>query len=147
MGVITGDWERAFNGLGDIVKGVFDQIVNVARSSFNMIIGPLNAMLDTYNRANDVFGGPDIGPIKGFASGVTNFQGGLAYVHQGEVLTNLPRGTNVVTKTAANKMEPGGQRAITVVIEAANSMIISTDQSWDDIVRNKIKPALKRVEI
>jgi len=34
-------------------------------------------------------------PIPGFASGVENFGGGLAKVHGGEVLANLPAGTSV----------------------------------------------------
>ena len=36
-----------------------------------------------------------------FAGGVENFQGGLAYVHQGELLVNLPKGTDVIP---ANKV-------------------------------------------
>lgn len=34
--------------------------------------------------------------IPGFANGVENFGGGLAYVHKGEVLANLPTGTSVI---------------------------------------------------
>src|SRR5205823_1313056 len=33
---------------------------------------------------------------RSFASGVTNFAGGLAYVHQNELLVNMPRGTSVI---------------------------------------------------
>lgn len=33
--------------------------------------------------------------IPGFSSGVSNFGGGLAYVHAGEILANLPQGTDV----------------------------------------------------
>jgi hypothetical protein len=39
--------------------------------------------------------GTAFSPIPGFASGVENFEGGLAKVHGGEVLANLPRGTSV----------------------------------------------------
>jgi hypothetical protein len=38
------------------------------------------------------------GRLPSFARGVENFSGGLAYVHQGEVLANLPRGTDVIPK-------------------------------------------------
>jgi len=37
-------------------------------------------------------------PVPSFASGVQNFQGGMAKVHEGEMLVNLPRGTDVVPK-------------------------------------------------
>src|SRR6266581_2081261 len=43
-------------------------------------------------------------PIRRFASGVENFSGGMAFVHQGEVLMNLSRGTNVIP---ANKVSTG----------------------------------------
>lgn len=41
--------------------------------------------------------------ISGFAGGVTNFTGGLAYVHQGELLVNLPKGTDVISKQNAQR--------------------------------------------
>lgn len=43
----------------------------------------------------------------GFASGVTNFEGGLAYVHAGELLTNLPTGANVIPKAKTNQILSG----------------------------------------
>jgi hypothetical protein len=36
--------------------------------------------------------------VPSFAGGVTNFEGGLAYVHEGEVLAKLPKGSNVIPK-------------------------------------------------
>jgi hypothetical protein len=36
------------------------------------------------------------GYVPGFAKGVRNFPGGLAYVHAGEMLVNLPKGTDVI---------------------------------------------------
>lgn len=39
-----------------------------------------------------------------FASGVTNFAGGLAYVHQGELLVNMPKGTDVIPKKEVEQM-------------------------------------------
>lgn len=37
-----------------------------------------------------------------FAGGVENFEGGLAYVHQGEMLVNLPKGTDVIPNNRVN---------------------------------------------
>lgn len=45
----------------------------------------------------------------GFASGVTNFAGGLAYVHQNELLVNMPRGTSVLPAS-----HTGGGQHVTV---------------------------------
>lgn len=40
----------------------------------------------------------------GFAGGVTNFEGGLAYVHAGELLTNLPTGANVIPRAKTDRL-------------------------------------------
>lgn len=45
--------------------------------------------------------------IPGFSSGVTNFGGGLAYVHAGEILANLPSGTDVIPAHAVQAMGSG----------------------------------------
>lgn len=47
------------------------------------------------------------GKIPGFSSGVTNFSGGLAYVHAGEMLTNLAPGTNVIPAHTVSAMGKG----------------------------------------
>lgn len=52
------------------------------------------------------------GKIPGFSSGIENFSGGLAYVHQGEVLTNLAPGTSVIP---ANKV--GAMGGVTQVFD------------------------------
>ena len=55
----------------------------------------------------DIPGGgkiPQIPKIPGFKKGVTNFEGGLAYVHQDEMLMNLPKGTDVITASETKKM-------------------------------------------
>lgn len=48
------------------------------------------------------------GRIPGFSSGVTNFSGGLAYVHAGEMLTNLAPGTSVIPAHTVSAMGKGG---------------------------------------
>jgi hypothetical protein len=56
-----------------------------------------------------------------FASGVTNFEGGLAYVHQGELLVNLPPGTDVIPKSKVNL--GGGQgNNISITVQAGAFM-------------------------
>ena len=47
-------------------------------------------------------------PPPKFSSGVTNFQGGLAYVHQGEMLVNLPKGTDVLPAGQSNGKTANG---------------------------------------
>lgn len=56
--------------------------------------------------------GSFLGRIPGFANGVENFGGGLAYVHQGEVLMNLSKGTSVIPAHAVGAMGGGSTRVV-----------------------------------
>lgn len=47
-------------------------------------------------------------PVPKFASGVTNFAGGLAYVHRDEMLVNLPPRTDVIPRTKTPQQWGGG---------------------------------------
>jgi hypothetical protein len=67
------------------------QAANALMSSNSLFT--TGSMLENLSR----LGGPS-SPIPGFASGVQNFEGGLARVHGGEVLANLPAGTSVFPK-------------------------------------------------
>jgi hypothetical protein len=55
--------------------------------------------------------------IPGFSSGVSNFGGGLAYVHAGEILANLPQGTDVIPAHAVQAMGSKGGGTKIVQIE------------------------------
>lgn len=45
-GAFTGDWERAWEGVKEIFKGVFDSLVDIAQAPFNAINGMINGVLD-----------------------------------------------------------------------------------------------------
>lgn len=57
--------------------------------------------------------------IPGFSSGVTNFGGGLAYVHAGEILANLPQGTDVIPAHAVQAM--GSKTGVAQVVNVEPS--------------------------
>ena len=44
-GVFTGDWEKAWNGICDIFKGIWDTIVGIAKTPINMVIDLINGMI------------------------------------------------------------------------------------------------------
>lgn len=45
VGVFTGDWDRAWNGVKDIFKGVFEALVGIAKVPINGVIGLINGMI------------------------------------------------------------------------------------------------------
>ena len=44
-GVFTGDWEKAWEGIKKIFKGVWDALVNIVKTPINAIIGFINGMV------------------------------------------------------------------------------------------------------
>ena len=44
-GVFSGDWEKAWNGIKDILKGIWEMIVGLLKASVNLIIGVINGMI------------------------------------------------------------------------------------------------------
>lgn len=43
-GVFTGDWKKAWQGVKKIFKGVWDALVNIAKTPINLIIGLINGL-------------------------------------------------------------------------------------------------------
>jgi len=48
-GVFAGDWKKAWQGVVDIFKGVFQTISTVAKAPINAVIGALNSAIDGLN--------------------------------------------------------------------------------------------------
>lgn len=44
-GIFTGDWEKAWTGIKNIFKGVFDGLVSIVKTPINMIIDTINGMV------------------------------------------------------------------------------------------------------
>ena len=59
-GVFTGDWERAWQGVGQIVKGIFDWMVGAVKTPLNAIIGLLNGAVSAVNALINGFNSIDI---------------------------------------------------------------------------------------
>lgn len=46
VGVFTGDWKRAWEGVKEIFKGVFEALVGIAKVPINGVIGLINGMIN-----------------------------------------------------------------------------------------------------
>ena len=47
--MFSGDWEKAWNGIKDIFEGVFEGLVDIAKTPINAIIGGFNSVLGLVN--------------------------------------------------------------------------------------------------
>ena len=50
VGVFTGDWEKAWQGIVDVFGGIFKTIVNLVRTPLNFVIRMINSFLDLISK-------------------------------------------------------------------------------------------------
>ncbi len=49
VGIFTGDWKRAWNGVKEIFQGIFDSLLAIAKAPLNGLIALLNTLIDGLN--------------------------------------------------------------------------------------------------
>lgn len=50
VGIFTGDWEKAWEGVKDIFGGIFDALVGLAKAPINLIIDAMNMLIRGVNK-------------------------------------------------------------------------------------------------
>ena len=115
-GVFTGDWKRAWEGVKNIFKGVFDGLVALAKAPINAIIGLVNGLIQGVNNMiaslNKIkINVPDWVPGMGGKSFGFNLSqiGKLAYLAQGGILS---AGSAIVCERGPELLTMSGSRAI-----------------------------------
>ncbi|MFQ9697601.1 MAG: phage tail tape measure protein, partial [Zhenhengia sp.] len=155
VGVFTGNWEKAWQGVKDIFSGIFEGIVGVCKSVINTIIGFINGGIRGLNkltniRLPDFLGGKQIGfsipEIPMLYKGTDNWQGGTAMIHdRGAEIVDLPRGTRVYPHDESiKKAFNDGARSNTGVniAKLADMIVVREDADIDRIATalyNKLK--------
>lgn len=137
-GVFTGDWKKAWNGVLDILKGVWNLIVGTVEGAINFIIDGINLLISALNKIH--FEVPDWVPLvggKSFGINITpvsrvslpRLASGAVIPPNREfmaVLGDQKSGTNIETplatmvqafKQAMNETGGMGGRSITVVMQ------------------------------
>lgn len=109
VGVFTGNWQAAWDGVSAIFSSVFNGLVAIASGPLNVLVGMVNSVIGAINSINFTvpdfvpgIGGstfaPRVTPISPFATGTDYFGGGPAEVNEGgrgEII-NLPNGSQVI---------------------------------------------------
>lgn len=137
-GVFTGDWKKAWNGVLDILKGIWNLIVGTVEGAINFIIDGINLLISALNKIH--FEVPDWVPLVGgrsFGINITpvsrvalpRLASGAVIPPNREfmaVLGDQKSGTNIETplatmvqafKQAMNETGGMGGRQITVVMQ------------------------------
>lgn len=114
QGAFAGDWERAWNGIKDILNGIWNVCASLVLGGVNVIISAINGMIDSINNAislinsisfknpftgNDIgFDIPELGNIPYLAKGgILNYGSAVVGEAGPELLTLLDNGKAQVT--------------------------------------------------
>lgn len=158
VGVFTGNWALAWQGIVEIFSGIFNTIKGICEN----ILGGVKAII------NDVISGinsisvdiPDWVPSVGgqhyqpnipmLAHGTDNWQGGPAMVHDaGAEIVDLPQGTRVIPHDKSLKNEyargraEGGRNGSGAFIEKLADTIIVREEADIDKIVNKLAQKLE----
>ncbi len=144
-GVFTGNWEKAWSGIQDIFKGVFDSFVALAKMPINGVIGIINGAISGINKLGfklpDWLGGKEfkinIPKIPMLYRGTSYWQGGPAMIHdRGAEIVDLPRGTRVYPHDESiRKAREEGKRSVSIqVAKIADTVIIREEADVDRII-------------
>lgn len=136
-GVFTGDWKKAWNGVLDILKGIWNLIVGTVEGAINFIIDGINLLISALNKIQ--FNMPEWVPLiggKSFGINITpvsrvalpRLASGAVIPPNREfmaVLGDQKSGTNIETplatmvqafKQAMNETSGAGGRQMTVIL-------------------------------
>lgn len=125
-GVFTGDWRKAWDGVGKIFSGVWDSLQGIAKGTLNGVIRAVNAMIRGINRLKfnvpdwvPVIGGKkwglDIPQIPMLAKGGDVVEQGAAIVgERGPELLELPKGARVTPLKQTTEQNVNHSGIITV---------------------------------
>lgn len=151
-GVFTGDWERAWTGLKQIVSGVFGGLGAIVKVPLNGVIAMLNGMLEGVNwvirKINGIsfknpftgkrydFNLPTIGNVPYLAKGGVLLQGSAVVGEAGPELLTMTGSSAVVqplTKATTNNSYMGG---LTVNVYGAPGQ---SEEELAELVAEKIQ--------
>jgi len=135
-------WNNNFFGMRDTVISVFNTIKSVISGAmsglkwwFNMGIDNMNTLISGVNTISSAVGITAIPNIPKLSSGVSNFEGGMAYVHAGETLQYLPKGTDVNTRGETMNMALQSDNQPSQIIINVPSGSFVNAQALDDLAK------------
>lgn len=128
-------FENMYNAVKTVV-GIFSTLKDIGTSAFNSIKSAISGVIDKISQIK-LPSMPSWMP--GFATGVTNFQGGWAVLgEEGPEIVELPKGTNVYSNEVSKTMMEStprevsiGQKEVKEVFNFNGNIIIDTQNIKD----------------
>jgi len=136
VGVLTGDWKRAWGGAKNIVGGTVDFM----KSQIEGLLGIIGSVMDGIKGLQTSAG--NIGKnfkIPGRAVGTSHHKGGLMLVGEnGPELVNAPAGTTVDTATTTERKLSGGGNNITFAPVINFSSFVAPNRSEQEKIKDNL---------
>ena len=106
LGVFTGDWQRAWQGIVQMLKGFVNTIITYINGTINGVIGLINVVIESAVKLANLIPGVDINTdvakipeVKGIPllanGGVITGEGSAIVGEEGAELLTLPKGASV----------------------------------------------------
>lgn len=136
VGVFTGDWEQAWNGVIDIFSGLFSGLVNIVKYPLNQIITGINSVFSALGEIQI----PDWVPVIGgstfslpkipmlYKGGNVIEEGTVMVGEKGPELLNLPRGARVTPLDGNEVQTLDYSMLMKVIVEAIRMVIPELEQ-------------------
>lgn len=145
VGVFTGDWSRAWEGIKGVVTGIFDSLVSVVKGPLDFITGVVDKLLGKIKKVK-VPDQPALSNPAHNALGTSYFPGGSTYVNEGNrgELINLPSGSQIIPHDVAKK---SGAPVINISLNVQGNLI-GNDEFIDHcgrIITKRLKAALLNI--
>lgn len=152
-GVFTGNWEKAWKGLRDIVSNSFGMLEALVKTPMNAVISIVNGAISRINSIHFtvpdwVLGiggkswkGLNIPQIPTLSKGTDNWQGGIVQISEkGGEIVDLPRGTRVYPHDESVRMARSENKGTVITIaKLADSIIVREEADIDRIAERIVQ--------
>ena len=143
-GTFAGDWEKAWNGIVQMVGSIFGGLEALVNTPINAVINLVNRAIGAINKISvdlpDAVGGAHIGfdipTIQTLAKGTDNWQGGIVQISEkGGEIVDLPSGSRVYPHDESVRIaRQEAKKNLTVTIaKLADSIIVREESDIDKI--------------
>ena len=157
-GVFTGNWSKAWNGVKDIFKGIFESIGAVGKTAINAVIGVINGAIGKINSLGFTtpewlpgdLGGKtfklDIPKMTYLYTGTSNWKGGPAVINdRGAEIVDLPSGTRVYPHDKSLEMAKAeGTKTTSISIAKLADTIVVREEADINKIANAIVQKIEK---
>ena len=141
-GVFTGDWKRAWNGVVEILTGLFGGIKTLLKTPINAVIGMINSIIGGFNKLRSIAGKSEVSKIPLLASGGVVTSGSAIVGDAGPELLTMMGGRAVVqpltNSSTTNNTNMGG---VTINVYGAAGQNV---RELADIIMDEMQAATDR---